>query len=146
MEDLEKDREWRDEIEKYQFTEDETYSLQIVSGLLQEYAYRRDNSRLNYCQREWRISFNSLPFAGNGTMIQPGMSSIKVVDGKTIRYMKFELNDIEFIVGPKKFKKEIKRLSNEISKPFKIFEKIVAQQKHRDGWISRLCRQIHRSC
>jgi hypothetical protein len=39
MVDWEKDREWKEQSHPYQFTEDETLSLQIVSAFLQECYY-----------------------------------------------------------------------------------------------------------
>ena len=121
MEELEKDRGLRQEFEPYQFTEDETFSLLIVSGLLQEYAYKQDGNRLNYLQREWRISFNSLPFAGQGKVLLPGMSSFKIVAEKSVGFLKFDKDDIEFIVVSKAFEEKAKALSDEISKPYKCF-------------------------
>jgi hypothetical protein len=54
MEDLEKDREWRDELEPYQFGEEETFALQDVIDFLQEYSYRNNDTSdyVTYYQRE----------------------------------------------------------------------------------------------
>jgi hypothetical protein len=122
MKDLEKDREWKECTEPFHFTEDETFSLLIVSGLLQEYSYKQNDNKLNYSQREWRITFNSLPFAGQNKKLCPGMSSFTKEDGKSVRILKLHPEDIEFIVIPKSFEESGKELAKSISKPYKIFE------------------------
>ena len=120
LEELEKDRCWKKETEEYPFTEDETFSLQAFTGLLQEYAYRKDISKINYEQREWRLVFASLLFAGGGAEQLPGMSGFTIENGKAIATLKFSHDDIDFIVVPKTFAKEGRDLAIKIGKPCTI--------------------------
>lgn len=85
MEDLEKDREWKEEVEPYNFTEDETVAFQEVTDFLQEYSYKsQDHSEyVTYYQREWRLTFRSLPFAGENKPQNPGMSCFYTRNGKS---------------------------------------------------------------
>ncbi|WP_249930347.1 hypothetical protein [Pseudoalteromonas aurantia] len=66
MEDLEKDRGWKEDLEPYSFTEDETLAFQEVTDLLREYSYKNKahSDDVTYYQRELRLIFRSLPFAG----------------------------------------------------------------------------------
>lgn len=127
MRDLEKDREWKEDFEPYQFIEDETLSLMVLSGLLQEYSYKREGHRNQHKQREWRIIFDALPFAGGNTYQAPGMSCFQIVEGnKSIRFMRFDENDIEYIVVPESLRKNGEDLGHRISKPCKILEEELA--------------------
>lgn len=96
MEDLEKDREWKEEVEPYNFTEDETVAFQEVTDLLQEYSYKgQDHSEyVTYYQREWRLTFRSLPFACGRKPQEPGMSCFYCIDGKSYSTVKFSTDDI----------------------------------------------------
>jgi hypothetical protein len=146
MKESEKDREWRivpgnepedgieskEEIElreklgPYQFTEDETVSLMILSGLLQEYTHKRKDTRNQHQQREWRIIFDALKFASGSTDPEPGMSCVQKVAGKDVWYMKFDPDDIEFFVVPRSHEEQGRKLATQIGKPFKILEKELA--------------------
>ncbi len=76
MKELEKDREWKNAIEKYPFSEDETVALMEVLEFLEEYSYKNedDGPYLHYYQREWRLPLGILPFAGDNKPLEPGMS------------------------------------------------------------------------
>ncbi len=102
MKDLEKDREWREEGEAYRFTEEETLSLLEVTEFLQEYSYqnRDDIDYVTYYQREWRLAFNSLPFASGTGPPVPGESSIECRDGKCHKVFRFSPSDVAFLVVP----------------------------------------------
>lgn len=122
MKNMEKDREWKNDFEPYQFTEDETVSLMILSGLLQEYTHKRDDQRNQHKQREWRIIFDALPFAGDNTYQSPGMSCFKIVNKNSVRFMNFDPHDIEYIVVPRSQQAEGTALAEQIDKPCKILE------------------------
>ena len=124
LKDQELDRSWKDKDEPFINSEDETYSLQIVSGFLQEYAYKQNFSKagLNYDQSEWRILKDSLPFAEQDKEFLPGMSSVTFENGKHVDILKFSPDDINFIVIPMAYIVDGSKLSEQISKPFKILE------------------------
>lgn len=105
MEDLEKDREWKENHEPYHFTEDETVALQEVTDFLQEYSYKNqdDLCYVTYYQREWRLTFRSLLFAGNTKEWKPGMSCFHIKKGKSYCSFKFSPDDIEFIIVPLRY-------------------------------------------
>lgn len=124
MEDLEKDREWKEEVEPYNFTEEETLSFQEVTDFLQEYSYKNNDysDYVTYYQREWRLTFRSLPFAG-GTKVQaPGMSSFYIRNGKSYSNVKFCKSDIEYIVVPFGYWWEGKKLAKHMGCKLKIYE------------------------
>lgn len=107
MKDLEKDREWRSEVEPFNFSLDETTALIEVLGLLQEYSYKNDDGTdyVTYFQREWRLTFEVLPFAGGNTEHIPGMSSFYVREGISYGVFKFDKSDIEYIIAPAGYEK-----------------------------------------
>lgn len=124
MEDLEKDREWKEDMEPYLFTEDETVAFQEVTDFLQEYSYKNNDHSdyVTYYQREWRLTFRSLPFAGETNPHNPGMSCFYIRDGKSYSIFKFSPEDVEFIVVPFKFWREGKKLANKMNCKLKIYE------------------------
>jgi len=124
MIDLEKDREWKQEEEPYFFNEDETVAFQEMLEFLQEYSYENQDQLdyVTYYQREWRIAFKSLPFAGGNTVQQPGMSCFYIVDGKSYSNFKFKKTDINFIVLPFKYWREGRKLSKKLNCKLKIYE------------------------
>jgi len=124
MEDLEKDREWKEGIEDYKFTEDETTALQEIGGFLQEYSYKnKDNSDyVTYYQREWRLTFKSLPFAGGTKVHKPGMSCFYTRNRQRYSIFKFSPDDVEFVVVPLKFWWRAKKLAKSLGCKLKIYE------------------------
>ncbi|TMO66712.1 hypothetical protein CWC18_02760 [Pseudoalteromonas aurantia] len=124
MEDLEKDREWKEDLEPYSFTEDETLAFQEVTDLLQEYSYKnKDQSDyVTYYQREWRLTFRSLPFAGGSKPHEAGMSCFYVRDNKRYSIFKFNNEDVEFIVVPVRYWLCGWKLAKQMKCKLKIYE------------------------
>ncbi|MCB1782331.1 MAG: hypothetical protein KDJ34_20020 [Candidatus Competibacteraceae bacterium] len=124
MEDLEKDREWKQDIEPYLFTEDETVAFQEVTDFLQEYSYKNNDlsDYVTYYQREWRLTFRSLPFAGDTKPHEPGMSCFYSRDGKSHRAFKFSQEDVEYIVVPIRYWWPAKKLAHKMNCKLKIYE------------------------
>ena len=123
MEDLEGDREWKAEVEPYSFTEDETLAFQEVTDLLQEYSYRnRDHSEyVTYYQREWRLTFRSLPFAGGDKLQEPGTSCFYIRNGKSYGTFKFSNDDVDYIVVPARYWLQGRRLAKEMNCKLKLY-------------------------
>lgn len=124
MEDLEKDREWKEEVEPYNFTEDETVAFQEVTDFLQEYSYKSQDSSeyVTYYQREWRLTFRSLPFAGGTKPQNPGMSCFYIRNGKSYSTVKFSNDDVDYIVVPAKYWLHGRRLAKQMGCKLKIYE------------------------
>lgn len=124
MEDFEKDREWKEDLDAYQFTEDETVAFQEVTDFLQEYSYKNkdESDYVTYYQREWRLTFRSLPFAGGNKEHEPGMSCFYIRDGKNYSIFKFSLEDVEFIVVPLKYLFRGWKIANKLNCSLKIYE------------------------
>ena len=123
MKDLEKDREWRDKLETYQFTEDETVAMLRTVEFLQEYSYKNnDESKyVTYHQREWRLTFNSLPFAGNQNPHAPGTSFFYIRNGSSYLIFRFDPSDIEYIVVPFPYWIKGKKLAKKIGCSLKVY-------------------------
>lgn len=124
MKDLEKDREWREVAERYFFTEDETVALIEVAEFLQEYSYQNndDADYVTYYQREWRLAFNSLTFAGGSKAHLPGMSCIYIRDGKSFGIFRFAPSDVEFIIVPLRHWWRARALANRLGCKLKVYE------------------------
>ncbi len=124
MEDLEKDRECKADFEPYSFTEDETVAFQEVTDFLQEYSYKNkdDSDYVTYYQREWRLTFRSLPFAGGTKPHEPGMSCFYIRDNKAYSIFKFIPEDVEFIVVPLRYWRFGRKLANQMNCKLKIYE------------------------
>ena len=124
MEDLEKDREWKEDLESYSFTEDETIAFQEVTDFLQEYSHKnKDHSDyVTYYQREWRLTFRSLPFAGGTKIQEPGMSCFYIRDGKNYSNVKFCKDDVEYIIVPFKYWLEGRKIAKKIMCKLRIYE------------------------
>ena len=124
MENLEKDREWKEDLETYNFTEDETLALQEVTDFLQEYSYKNSDysDYVTYYQREWRLTFRSLPFAGGNKTQEPGMSCFYIRNGKSYSNVKFCSSDIEYIVVPFKYWLQGRKISKKTGGKLKIYE------------------------
>lgn len=124
MKDLEKDREWRSEVEPFNFSVDETIALIEVLGLLQEYSYKNDDGTdyVTYFQREWRLTFEVLPFAGGTTEHTPGMSSFYVREGISYGVFKFDKSDIEYIIAPAGYEERALDAAGMLGCNVKIYE------------------------
>jgi catechol 2,3-dioxygenase-like lactoylglutathione lyase family enzyme len=129
MKDLEKDRVWRGSVEPYRFTEDETVALLEVTDFHQEYSYKNDDNTpyVTYYQREWRLPFSILPFAGSGESHEPGMSSFYIRDGGSYPIVKFGSSDVAFLVAPRAFRKAVSDLADGKGWEVKVFEDEVEQ-------------------
>jgi hypothetical protein len=124
MKDREKDREWRQDMEPYPFTEDETVALNEVTAFLQEYSYKNNDQAdyVTYYQREWRLAFNSLQFASGSQHPSPGMSAFHVRNGNSYPIVAFDPADIEYIVVPLRFWCRARRIASVLRCKVKIYE------------------------
>lgn len=124
MKDLEKDREWRSEVEPFNFSVDETIALIEVLGLLQEYSYKNDDGTdyVTYFQREWRLTFETLPFAGGTTEHIPGTSSFYVREGISYGVFKFDKSDVEYIIAPAGYEERALDAASTLGCNVKIYE------------------------
>jgi hypothetical protein len=117
----EADREWKSERERYQFTTEQLVSLHEIFGFTQEYSYKTNH--VNYFQREWRLNFNTLPFvSGSDELNKPGFASFNI---KEFGEMMFATEDIEYLIVPKAYSEDAKRLSVQIGCNLKIYEEEV---------------------
>jgi hypothetical protein len=124
IEDLEKDREWKQDIEPYSFTEDETIAFQEVTDFLQEYSYKNNDfsDYVTYYQREWRLTFRSLTFADGKKSHEPGMSCFDNTDTNNYSLFKFNKEDVEYIVVPIRYWWPSIKLAKKIKCKLKIYE------------------------
>lgn len=106
FEDLNKDREWKEEVEPYQFTENELLSFYFTAGLSQELEYRGEKD--NYFQSEWRILYQPDLFLGHDKEDKPGMVRPSNMNGRNVGYLKFDKQDISYILVPKEFADQAK--------------------------------------
>lgn len=129
--DLEKDREWKEAAEPYLFTEDQTWALLQTLGLLQDYRYmgRSDAEALNYAQREWRLTFQSLPFAGGNAVQEPGMSCFYVREGRSYETVAFAADDVSFLIVPREFEGIAASIAEELRCAVKIYEDEVTEPR-----------------
>ncbi|PJE54122.1 abortive infection system antitoxin AbiGi family protein [Marinomonas sp. BSi20584] len=123
MENLEKDREWKEPCEPYDFTEDETAAFQEVTDFLQEYSYKNqdDLDYVTYYQREWRITFRSLPYAGDKEH-EIGMSCHYIKNHNTYSIFKFDEGDIEYLIVPIRYWWRTRKLAKQLNCVLKIYE------------------------
>jgi len=124
MEDKEKDREWREDVEAYDFTEDETVAFQEVTDFLQEYSYKNQtcSEYVTYYQREWRLTFRALPFASGNKPQNPGMSCFYTRDGTNYHTFKFSKEDVDYIVVPAKYWIRGRDLAKKLRCKLRVFE------------------------
>lgn len=106
FEDLNKDREWKEESEPYQFTHDELLSFYFAAGLSQELEYK--GIKDNYFQSEWRILYQPDLFLGNGELNNPGMIRPSNLNGKNVGYLKFDQKDISYVLVPERYAEQAK--------------------------------------
>jgi hypothetical protein len=124
MKDLEADREWRAAVERYPFTTDETLALIEVMEYLQEYAYKNHDDRdyVTYYQREWRLTFRSLPFAGGDSPHIPGTGCFDGKGGIDRPIFKFAPQDVAFLVVPLKLWWTARPIARMLGCGVKIYE------------------------
>jgi hypothetical protein len=101
FEDLNKDREWKEDVESYQFSEEELLSFYFTVGLSQELKYKGEKD--NYFQSEWRILYQPDLFLGQDKENNPGMIKPSSLKGKNVGYLKFDALDISYILVPEKY-------------------------------------------
>ena len=106
FEDLSKDRDWKEEVETYQFTENELLSFYFTAGLSQEIEYR--GRKDNYFQSEWRILYQPELFLGHDKQDKPGMIRPSSLNGRNVGYLKFDPQDITYILVPEAFMDRVK--------------------------------------
>lgn len=124
MKDMEKDREWRSEVEAFNFSEDESIALLEVLGLSQEYSYKNvDGARyVNYFQREWRLMFNVLVSAGSTKEHKQGKSSFYIKDGISCAVFMLGKSDIEYIIALAEYVERASVAANILGCHVKIYE------------------------
>jgi hypothetical protein len=125
MKDLEKDREFRqEEREQFSFSEDETAALLEVADFLQEYSYKNNDNvdYVSYYQREWRLTFNTLPFAGGTSEHLPGMSCFTKNGDMSYKIFKFSPRDVAFIVVPIRYLLSARMIARQLGCKLKIYE------------------------
>ena len=106
FEDLNKDREWKEELEPFQFTNDELLSFYFTAGLSQELEYKGEKD--NYFQSEWRILYQPDFFLGYGKSNDAGMIRPSNLNGKNVGYLKFEKQDVSYLLVPEQFAEQAK--------------------------------------
>lgn len=115
------DREWKSEMERYQYTAVQLYSLQEFFGFTQEFSYKERDE--NYYQREWRLNYDTLPFEVGKGAEKVGYGGMHgLVNGKFMCEMKFSLDDIEYIIVPRTYFKRRKEISYFTEIKFLIYE------------------------
>jgi hypothetical protein len=124
MRDMEKDREWKADLEPYHFSEDETLALRDIIGLTQEYSHAHVGSApsINYYQREWRLLFDTLPFAGDQTPQNPGMTCF---DGQGNATVAFASSDVDWLIVPRAYEARAIPLATPLGCEVRIFEDTV---------------------
>lgn len=124
--DLQKDIEWKKpgEPESYDFTESQLLQLKESVEWFQEHAYKPlETNDPNYIQREWRIVFDFLECSLADQNPSPGKATCDYNACRPLtRLMKFAPDDIEFIVVPRCYEAEGRKLAGQIDKPCKILE------------------------
>lgn len=121
---LEKDREWKEQSEVYQFTENETVAMRETIEFLQEYSYKNQDQSdyVHYYQREWRLTFNSLPFAGQDKPHDPGMACFYTRNKTEYPIFKFAPSDVEYIVVPLGYWLKGRQLAKKIGCSLKLYQ------------------------
>jgi hypothetical protein len=107
------------DIKKYNIPIEIKESLERFFGYVQEYNDRSNNQC--YYEREWRILENNLELE-ESEVVPPGKKGIKSINTETTHYLQFDKNDIEFLICPKLFAKE---LSKDFNYPVIVYEYLV---------------------
>jgi hypothetical protein len=119
--DEEVDREWKNGMERYQFTSEQLYALHDFFGFTQEFSYKERDE--NYYQREWRLNYATLPFEAGKAAEKVGYGGMRgVLGGKFRCEMKFSLDDIDYIIMPKSYFKRRSEISILTKDKFLIYE------------------------
>src|SRR5262249_16224008 len=118
---------WRETGETYRFTEDETVALLETLGFLQEYAYRErtEFDAINYYQREWRLTFQVLPFAGGDADQNPGMSCFYTRNAVQYPTVAFGEHDVSYIIVPAAFADRAQAVASTIGCAVRVYEEEV---------------------
>ena len=121
---LYKDRDWREDVEPYQFTDKEFLALHEISEFTQEYSYKNNDSTdyLNYYQREWRLTFNSLKFTSGSDNSIPGEASFYIKDGDSHEIFNFSSDIVSYIIVPWRYYWKARELSKKLNCKLKIYE------------------------
>lgn len=106
FEELNKDRDWREDIELYQFSEDEFFSFYFIAGLSQELKYKGEKD--NYFQSEWRILYQPDLSLGQNNENKPGMIRPSTLQDKIVGFLKFASRDISYILVSEEYAKQAK--------------------------------------
>ncbi|GBE00199.1 hypothetical protein BMS3Abin07_02247 [bacterium BMS3Abin07] len=92
------------ERKKYAVPEHYVTSLKRFFGFTQDYL---NEDEIYYYEREWRILGNNLTLVEDSP-VSPGHAGvIKKTDRKDILFLQLDDNDIEFLICPKKYAKEL---------------------------------------
>ncbi len=119
-----RDQKWRKDFEPYQFTDAQFLALHEATEFSQEYSYKNADSAdyVTYYQREWRLTFNSLGFAGGSSPHSPGKSCFYVRDEKSYQIFKFAAEDVAYIIVPWRYFWRGRRLAKKLKCGLKIYE------------------------
>jgi len=122
--DYHRDREWKEGCEPYQFTDEQFLALHEITEFSQEYSCKNNDSRdyANYYQREWRLTFNSLKFAGGTTPHRQGQSCFYIRDKKSYKVFRFSPSDVAYIVVPCRYYFLARKLAKKLKCKLKIYE------------------------
>ena len=104
--DLNRDRDWKEGIEPYQFSEEEFLSFYFITGLSQELQYKGEKD--NYFQSEWRIIYRNDFFLGQNQENNPGMIRPSSLNNKNVGYLKFDEPDISYILVSEEYEEQAK--------------------------------------
>ena len=91
FEDLNKDRDWKEEMEPYQFSEEELLSFYFTTGL-----------------SEWRILYQPDLYQGLGREHDPGIIRPSTLNDNLVGYMKFRKEDVSHIFVPQGYTQKAK--------------------------------------
>lgn len=119
-----RDREWREDFESYQFTDAQFLSLHETTEFSQEYSYKNadEANYVTYYQREWRLTFNSLDFAGGSSPHLPGKSCFYIRGGNSYQIFKFAAADVAYLIVPWRYFWHGRRLAKKMKCGLKIYE------------------------
>jgi hypothetical protein len=119
-----RDREWKEDFERYQFTDEQFLALHETTEFTQEYSYKNSDEAnyLTYYQREWRLTFNSFPFAGGNKPHEPGTSCFYHRNGRSYQIFKFSPNDVEYLIVPLRYFLRARKLAKKLPCKVKIYE------------------------
>ncbi len=120
--DKERDREFLEGSENFDYSTEQIYSLLEIFGFTQEY-YSNTIEKEFYYEREWRINCQTLKIVSGQNEPESGQAKMLGITQKN--GMKFDLSDIDFMIVPNSFydkaclafpKLKVKIYENEIAK------------------------------